>query len=353
MLMKNHLIKYLFLIFCWFFALEILSRLIINIKPFYKTYIKNVSDTGMKLEYVSESSNPLYYKNSSQSYTVYHPTRGWALRPNITNQIVFQNKILNTNSKGIRGKIEYNYEKNPNRTRILILGDSFTFGKGVSDTETYPYYLQQMLPNTEIINFAVSAYGHDQMLIYLLEEGLKYHPDIVLLGFGPWDNERNLSEFHYYSKPRFHWSRHQLVLCNSPVPSPQWFLKHDFWRSRFFDLMDILRFDFLKKIGVIDQEAEIITNHILDKIVCTARENNAKIIFVFLSNMFSEEPPLLKCFPDKKRFFDTWENKGVSCIFIKPFPISEKENGMTLDGHYKPFVYERIAQGIKDYWRHR
>ena len=36
--------------------------------------------------------------------------------------------------------------------RILFLGDSYTFGDNVSDNETYPFYLQQMLPNTEVIN---------------------------------------------------------------------------------------------------------------------------------------------------------------------------------------------------------
>lgn len=346
--MKNRLIKYLFLVFCWFFALELLSRLIINIKPIYEHYIKEISDAGMKLEHIRAHSNSLHSK-SSYFYMVYHPTRGWAVKPNITNKIVFDNKILNTNSKGIRGRIEYSYEKNPNRTRIIILGDSFTFGDDVSDTETYPYYLQQMLPNAEILNLGVSAYGHDQMLIYLLEEGLRYHPDIVLLGFGPWGNKRNLSEFYFKSKPRFRWSGNQLVLCNSPVPTSRWFLKHDFWRSRFFDLIEILRYDSLKKIGVIDQEAEVITNHILDKIVSTARENNAKIIFVPLSHMFTEKPPLLVSFPKEKRFFDTWENKGASCIFIKPFPKSAKVKGRFPSGHYKPFVYERIAQAIKEY----
>jgi hypothetical protein len=42
----------------------------------------------------------------------------------------------------------------------LILGDSFTFGDEVSDNETYSYYLQQMLPHTEVINMGVHGYGH-------------------------------------------------------------------------------------------------------------------------------------------------------------------------------------------------
>jgi len=51
----------------------------------------------------------------------------------------------------------------------------------VSDNETYSYYLQKMLPNAEIINMGVHGYGHDQMLIYLEEEGVKYKPDIFII----------------------------------------------------------------------------------------------------------------------------------------------------------------------------
>jgi hypothetical protein len=345
--MINNLAKYLFLCLCWFFVLEIFSRMIISIKPFYESYIKNVSDAGMKLENI-RSNGFLEYKNS-RSVSIYQPTRGWAVRPNLIDQKVYDNKFLNTNSKGIRGKIEYNYEKNPDKTRILILGDSFTFGEEVNDTETFPYYLQQKLPDAEIINFGVKAYGQDQILIYLLEEGLKYNPDIVLLGDGWWENRRNLSEFQYRSKPRFRWNGNQLVLCNSPVPSPQWFLKHDFWRSRFLDLIEIMRFDLLNKIGVINREAEIITDHILDKIVSTARKNNTKIIFIPLSHMFTNQSPVLDSDPYKKRFIETWEKKGVPCIFIRPFPLFEQTKGVLQGGHYAPFVNERIAQGIKDY----
>jgi hypothetical protein len=37
----------------------------------------------------------------------------------------------------------------------------------VSDDETYSFYLQEMLPQAEIINMGAHGYGHDQMLILL------------------------------------------------------------------------------------------------------------------------------------------------------------------------------------------
>lgn len=101
---------------------------------------------------------------------------GWSTRPNLSDMSCFNKKILNSNSKGIRGKTEYSYAKNGDGPRILISGDFFTFGDEASDDETYPYYLQQMLLGAEVINMGVHGYGHDQMLIYLKEEGMKYRP---------------------------------------------------------------------------------------------------------------------------------------------------------------------------------
>jgi hypothetical protein len=348
----NILYKVLLVLICWFFALELFSRAVIKIPLFYHHYIKNVSDAGFRLQWIKWHD----YKHDKNdpsvlwTWNVYSPTRGWAVKPNITNKTVFDHKkILNTNSKGIRGKVEYNYEKNPHKTRILILGDSYTFGEGVSDTETYPYYLQQMLPNTEIINFGVNAYGYDQMFIYLQEEGFKYHPDIVLLGHAPWDNIRNLHAFSWAAKPRFCWRKNQLVLCNSPVASPQSILKHEFWRSKLIDLIDILEFDFLSRMGMIHQESERITDHILDEMVRIVRKNNAKIIFVPLSIALINTPLHGAANHNFKEFFNKWENKGVLIVHIKPFPLSDMNKVLFEYKHYKPFVYERIAQGIKEY----
>ena len=56
-----------------------------------------------------------------------------------------------------------------------------------------------MLPQAEIINMGVHGYGHDQMLIFLKEEGIKYKPDIVLLGFLHMDMFRNMLDFRDFS----------------------------------------------------------------------------------------------------------------------------------------------------------
>lgn len=64
----------------------------------------------------------------------------------MANVPVSENSRVSTNSRGIRGRVEHDYEKSPGKKRVLVLGDSFTFGEEVNDTETYVYYPQQLLP---------------------------------------------------------------------------------------------------------------------------------------------------------------------------------------------------------------
>ena len=70
---------------------------------------------------------------------------------------MFDNRVLNTNSKGLRGQVEYIYKKPEGMQRILALGDSFTFGEEVGDSETYPYHLQTMAPEAQVINMACTV----------------------------------------------------------------------------------------------------------------------------------------------------------------------------------------------------
>ena len=124
------------------------------------------------------------------------------------------------NSKGLRDS-EYAYEKEAGLTRILILGDSFTWGYGVEKKEIFTEKLEKMLgANFEVINAGVTGYGTDQELIFLEREGLKYHPDIVILAFASNDfMQDNVSDFlGYYPKPYFILSDGGLRTANFPLP---------------------------------------------------------------------------------------------------------------------------------------
>jgi lysophospholipase L1-like esterase len=77
--------------------------------------------------------------------------------------------------------------------RILVLGDSMTFGWGVQAEETYPRILERTLNaqtrlsdasrRFEVINAGVGNYNTAQEVSYFKERGVLLDPDMVILGF--------------------------------------------------------------------------------------------------------------------------------------------------------------------------
>ena len=89
------------------------------------------------------------------------------------------------NSHGLRDD-EIPYNKPAGEKRILVLGDSVTFGWGVSQGETFSdrlEYLLNELPGDrwQVINSGVNGYNTEQESTYLRIEGMRYSPDFVLL----------------------------------------------------------------------------------------------------------------------------------------------------------------------------
>ena len=101
-----------------------------------------------------------------------------------------------TNSKGFRNTVEFDYAKPPSVFRILSLGDSHTQGYEVRQESTFSAvlerYLKQHKINAEVLNAGVSGFSTAEELVLLENEGLKYNPDVVVLGFFANDFEDNL-----------------------------------------------------------------------------------------------------------------------------------------------------------------
>lgn len=103
---------------------------------------------------------------------------------------------FHTNSHGLRSP-EIDHARTPAR-RILCLGDSFTFGIGVADDQTWPAQLGKAL-NTptgnrlEVLNAGVMGWGLAEYLVWLQLEGCRYHPDLIVVGVhaSDWENALN------------------------------------------------------------------------------------------------------------------------------------------------------------------
>lgn len=114
---------------------------------------------------------------------------GWRHKRNM--QRVFTNEdgerhLVKQNGAGLRGPWGDGPAERGKR-RILVLGDSFTEAVHVADGQTFTTRLEQLFPGIEVLNAGVGGYGTVQEYLYLLEEGLGYRPDLVLVMF--YDND--------------------------------------------------------------------------------------------------------------------------------------------------------------------
>jgi hypothetical protein len=93
---------------------------------------------------------------------------------------------VHINSYGYRTP-EFAIPKPPNTYRILNIGDSVVFGWEVRQKETYGQQLASLLNEQdddlryEVINAGVPGWNLETARNFLLQEGLSYQPDLVLL----------------------------------------------------------------------------------------------------------------------------------------------------------------------------
>jgi hypothetical protein len=138
------------------------------------------------------------------------------------------------------------------RPRILVVGDSFAFGMGVEDDQTFAHVMERELSasgiSPEVLNSGVPAYAADQYLIFLRERGFDLAPDLILLSVCSNDTEElswkslllgpdrlpvaSRSKRHLItSKGTMRFANDMLLaLPDIPVPGHDWLLDH----SRLF-----------------------------------------------------------------------------------------------------------------------
>ena len=92
------------------------------------------------------------------------------------------------NSQGLRDE-EIRLPKPPQVFRILMLGDSFTFGIGVELHDTFTKQLEALLnppsgrSHFEVLNGGCSSYSPILEYLFLVQKGLALAPDLVILNY--------------------------------------------------------------------------------------------------------------------------------------------------------------------------
>jgi len=95
---------------------------------------------------------------------------------------------IRTNSLGLRGR-EISLKKPNGTKRILVLGDSYTFGVFCENREVYPAFLetlykQEGLSNIEVFNAGYAdGWSPDEHYAWLVNRGIEFKPDFIIYGF--------------------------------------------------------------------------------------------------------------------------------------------------------------------------
>jgi hypothetical protein len=143
------------------------------------------------------------------------PEAGWILNPG---SLEYRNRLVDSHGV-LQYDVVYSVESGRRKTsaappegpEVVAAGCSFTFGHGLNDQDTWPWLLQEKLPQHRVVNAGCMGYGTDQALV-VAEREVRRHPSqirAVVFGFGDFQIERNrctqgwLVTVYPFSKPLF------------------------------------------------------------------------------------------------------------------------------------------------------
>jgi len=113
----------------------------------------------------------------------------FVLKPNLKDVRAQSNTPINTDDLGLRSLVPGARlkPKQPDEYRIVFLGDSFTFGQGVGNHETFPQMVENGLAalqsqyKVQVFNFAVSAYNVKTMTDTFRYRAVGLKPDLAIM----------------------------------------------------------------------------------------------------------------------------------------------------------------------------
>jgi len=161
----------------------------------------------------------------------YHPASGYTFIPGLKARIDHEagGYLVQVNASGFRCKHDFDKPKEKDRFRILLFGDSYTAGDGVSNKYRYGDRLEGLLPNVDVFNFGLPGSGTDQhyLLFHELTKEMSY--DLVVIAvlvenirrvnsrYRPYASEDGSHRF--MAKPYFSLDpQGELQLHHSPAP---------------------------------------------------------------------------------------------------------------------------------------
>jgi hypothetical protein len=186
----------------------------------------------------------------------------------------------------------------PGLLRVVCSGDSFTFGLGVGNEDTWCARIERFDARIRTLNLGTLGYGVDQAYLRYRRDAERLEHAVHIFAFIPHDIRRaRLARFNGYPKPYFSVRADGLELRNVPVPRLSrvgaMIVRH---RERLRDL-NILRLadrvasrlrgsqqtDYVNS----EEQATRIAVQLMDSVAASAREHGRLTVFVLLEERFT------------------------------------------------------------------
>jgi hypothetical protein len=113
----------------------------------------------------------------------YDPVVGYRFIPNLRARIQHEGGgyLIRTNGQGFQSDREFQSAKDASLRRVLVFGDSFTAGQGVSNGYRYSDHLERLVPDMETYNFGLSGSGTDQQYLLYREYAQDIEHDLLIV----------------------------------------------------------------------------------------------------------------------------------------------------------------------------
>jgi len=161
----------------------------------------------------------------------YHPRIGYRFIPGIRARVRHESGgyLVRCNAAGFRCDHEVTPKKPDGVFRIILSGDSYTAGEGVSNGQRYGDLLESRFPHTQLLNFALPGTGTDQQYLAFCEYAAELEYDLLVIS--PMvENIRRITSTHRITmnstdgelvrraKPYYTLEGDKLTLHHWPVP---------------------------------------------------------------------------------------------------------------------------------------
>ena len=296
----------------------------------------------------------LYKSDSPNIGTLNEPNNFVKFRPSaIVGYEIIPRSSAEVNSYGLIGR-EYKIKKSKNVYRILVLGDSIT------QMDWYVSSLQGRLNNCpridsgfEVWNAGVSGYAINQYTNYFKFKGVKYRPDMLIIGFCLNDFDMAGTLITYKNAHGFTGYYYSGSKLERIVPTNRFLFKHSYLYRLLYLSLDHLLVG-LNTEKYENEQMETGTEHLREiKSICKSKNIILLgVIFPYLKSLEEYTAYELK---EYNSMIKVLEGLGIDYIDLHHFFPKEREKLRALRYYQGDFIHpsreghELIARTIYNY----